>query len=156
MLGKSPGSTCKKNPHVIALAKEIKSNSSFFNNDANTTLLNDMNATLIYFDSSDMLEGKEIAETSWAPTNTQISHSLTKKGVPSFKILEFMSELKESSVWCLTFLFSFAELMPYRNEKKKGEELLRHEVTSPDTFEKRERYSMTGSKQTAILVYVRV
>ena len=29
------------------------------------------------------------------------------------------------------------ELMPYRYEKKKGEELLRHEVTSPDTLEKR-------------------
>ena len=27
--------------------------------------------------------------------------------------------------------------------------MLRHEVTSPDTLEKRERYSMTGSKQTA-------
>ena len=28
--------------------------------------------------------------------------------------------------------------------------LLRHGVTSPDTLEKRKRYSMTGSKQTAI------
>ena len=45
-----------------------------------------------------MLEGKEIAEISWVPTNTQIVHSLTKKGVPSFKILGFMSEPKESSV----------------------------------------------------------
>ena len=53
LLGKSPGSTCKKNPHVIALAKEIKSNSSVFNKDANTTLLNDMNATRLHFDSSD-------------------------------------------------------------------------------------------------------
>ena len=84
-LKKSPGSTCKKNPHVIALAKEIKSNSSFFNKDANTTLLNDINATRLHFDSSDseedlnskkkereMLEGKEIAEISWVPTNTQL------------------------------------------------------------------------------------
>ena len=56
LLGKSPGSTCKKNPHVIASAKEIKSNSSFFNKDANTTLLNDMNATRLHFDSSDSEE----------------------------------------------------------------------------------------------------
>ena len=110
-LGKSPGLTCKKNPHVIASAKEIKSNSSFFNKDANKTLLNNMNATQLHFDSSDseedlnskrkkgeMLEGKEIAEISWVPTNTQIAHPLTKKGVPSFKILGFLSELKESSV----------------------------------------------------------
>ena len=34
--------------------------------------------------------------------------------------------------------------------------LLRHEVTSPDTLKKRKRYSMTGSKQTATLVYVKV
>ena len=70
-----------------------------------------MNATRLHFDSSDseedlkskrkkreMLEGKEIAEISWVPTNTQIAHSLTKKGVPSSKILGFMSEPKESSV----------------------------------------------------------
>ena len=37
LLGKSPGPTCKKNPHVIVSATEIKSNSSFFNKDANTT-----------------------------------------------------------------------------------------------------------------------
>ena len=30
LLGKSPGSTCKKNPHVIVSVTEIKSNSSFF------------------------------------------------------------------------------------------------------------------------------
>ena len=56
LLGKSPGSTCKKNPHVIVSAIEIKSNSSFFNKDANTTLLNDMNATWLHFDSSDSEE----------------------------------------------------------------------------------------------------
>ena len=38
----------------------------------------------------EMHEGKESAEISWVPTNTQ--------GVPSFKILGFMSKLKESSV----------------------------------------------------------
>ena len=52
LLEKSPGSTCKKNPHVIVLATEIKSNSSFFNKDANTTQLNDMNATWLHYDSS--------------------------------------------------------------------------------------------------------
>lgn len=41
----------------------------------------------------EMLERKEIAEISWVPTNTQIADSLTKKGVPSFKILGFISEL---------------------------------------------------------------
>ena len=56
LLGKSPGSTSKKNPHVIVSATEIKSNSSFFNKDANTTSLNDMNATRLHFDSSDSEE----------------------------------------------------------------------------------------------------
>ena len=46
----------------------------------------------------EMLERKEIAEISWVPTNRQITHSLTKKGAPSFKILGFISEPKESSV----------------------------------------------------------
>ena len=53
LLGKSPGSTCKKNLHVIVPATEIKSNSSFFNKNANTTLPSDMNATRLHFDSSD-------------------------------------------------------------------------------------------------------
>ena len=56
LLGKIPGSTCKKNPHVIVSATEIKSNSSFFNKDANTTFLNDMNATRLHFYSSDSEE----------------------------------------------------------------------------------------------------
>ena len=46
--------------------------------------------------------------------------------------------------------------MPYRNEKKKGEELLRRASYLPDTLKMRESYSRIGSKQTAILVYVRV
>ena len=37
--------------------------------------------------------------------------------------------------------------MPYRNEKKKGEELLSMQIISPDALEKRRHYSMTGSKQ---------
>ena len=44
--------------------------------------------------------------------------------------------------------------MPYRNKKKKGEELLSMQIISPNTLKKRRLYSMTGSKQTAILVYV--
>ena len=56
LLGKCPGLTCKKNPHVIVSATEIKSNSSFLNKDANTTLLNDMNATRLHFDSIDSEE----------------------------------------------------------------------------------------------------
>ena len=56
LLGKSPGSTCKKDPHVIVSATEVKSNSSFFNKNANTTLINDMNATQLNFDSNDSEE----------------------------------------------------------------------------------------------------
>ena len=41
---------------------------------------------------------EEIAEISWIPTDKQIADSLTKKWVPSFKILQFISEPKESSV----------------------------------------------------------
>ena len=67
LLGKSPGPTCKKNPHVIVSATEIKSNSSFFNKDANTTLLNDRNVTQLRFDSSDCeedLDNKKITLAS--------------------------------------------------------------------------------------------
>ena len=46
----------------------------------------------------EMIERKEIAETYWIPTDVQIADFLTKKGVPSFKILGFISEPKESSV----------------------------------------------------------
>lgn len=46
----------------------------------------------------EMLDRKEIAEFSWIPTDEQVADSLTKKGVPSFKILGFISEPKESSV----------------------------------------------------------
>ena len=39
-----------------------------------------------------MIERKKIAEMFWIPTDIQIVDSLTKKGVPSFKILGFISE----------------------------------------------------------------
>ena len=45
-----------------------------------------------------IIKRKEIAEISWVPTDVKIVDSLTKKGVPSFKILGFISEPKESSV----------------------------------------------------------
>ena len=75
----------------------------------------------------EMHEGKEIAEISWVPTNTKIADSMTKKGVPSFKILGSCLSWKNSLFNNATLsYFLFAELMPYRNEKKKGEELLSH------------------------------
>ena len=46
----------------------------------------------------EMITRKEIAEISWLTTDIQIADSLTKKEVPSFKILGFISEPKESSV----------------------------------------------------------
>ena len=46
----------------------------------------------------EMLNRKEIAEVSWIPTDKQIADSLTKKGVPSYKILGFVAEPKESPV----------------------------------------------------------
>ena len=46
----------------------------------------------------EMVDRGEIAEISWIPTDKQIADSLTKKGVTSFKILQFISEPKESSV----------------------------------------------------------
>ena len=45
-----------------------------------------------------MIMRKEIAEISWIPTDVQSADSLTKKGLPSFKILGFISEPKESSI----------------------------------------------------------
>ena len=46
----------------------------------------------------EMVDRKEIVEITWIPTDEQVADSLTKKGVPSFKILGFISEPKESSV----------------------------------------------------------
>ena len=40
----------------------------------------------------EMIKKKEIAEISWSPNDVQIVDSLTKKGVPSFEILGFISE----------------------------------------------------------------
>ena len=46
----------------------------------------------------EMIDKGEIAEITWIPTDRQITDALTKKGVTSFKILEFTSELKRSSI----------------------------------------------------------
>ena len=65
----------------------------------------------------EMHEGKEIAEISWVPTNTKIADS-TKKGVPSFKILGFMSEPIESSVVTLSY-FLLQNLCPTEIKRKR-------------------------------------
>ena len=44
--------------------------------------------------------------------------------------------------------------MPYRNEKKKGEELLSHASDLPSYSLEKSCFARTGSKQIAILVYV--
>ena len=46
----------------------------------------------------EMLDRKEITDISWVPADVQVADALTKKGVPSFKILGFISEPKESFV----------------------------------------------------------
>ena len=46
----------------------------------------------------EMLNKKELENIVWIPTDVQIADSLTKKGVPSFKILGYISKPKESSV----------------------------------------------------------
>ena len=78
LLGKSPGPTYQKNPHVIVSATEIKSNSSFFNRDANTTLLNDMNTTQFHFDSSDSEEDLNSKKTPKKPMPLEKSISRAK------------------------------------------------------------------------------
>ena len=64
----------------------------------------------------DMLEGKEIAEISWLPTNIQIAHSLTKKGMPSFKILSRKSPLL--NVVTLSY-FLLQNLYPTEMKRKR-------------------------------------
>ena len=46
----------------------------------------------------EMIDRGEIAAITWIPTDRQIADALTKKRVPSFKILEFTFELKGSSI----------------------------------------------------------
>ena len=45
-----------------------------------------------------MIDIGAIVKIAWIPTDRQIADALTKKGVPSFKILGFTSELKGSSI----------------------------------------------------------
>ena len=46
----------------------------------------------------EMIDRGEMAEIAWIPTDRQIADAVTKKGIPSFKILGFTSELKGLSV----------------------------------------------------------
>ena len=46
----------------------------------------------------EMLNKKELSSISWIPTEVQVADALTKKGVPSFKILGYVSEPKVLSV----------------------------------------------------------
>ena len=73
-------------------------NSSLYDSAHSSTQILDKRLRIEMAVLREMLERKEITEISWVPTDTQIADSLTKKGMPSFKILGFMSELKESSV----------------------------------------------------------
>ena len=52
----------------------------------------------------EMIQRKETAEISWILTDSQIADSFTKKGVLSFKILDFILESKESSIWWIHIL----------------------------------------------------
>ena len=54
----------------------------------------------------------------------------------------------------LHFPIFFYRTYALQKWKDKGEELLSMQIISPDTLKKRRHYLMTGSKQTAILVYV--
>ena len=46
----------------------------------------------------ELVDKDEITEISWIPTERQIADALTKKGVPSFKILGYTSEIRESPI----------------------------------------------------------
>ena len=87
---------------VIVSATEIKSNSSFFNKDANTTLLNNMNATQLHFDSSDSEEGlnskrKKRKEKTYASRKIYLK-SKTERQVYSIPLHVVCSEFFFSSI----------------------------------------------------------
>ena len=46
----------------------------------------------------EIMKRKKITEIFWISTDVQVADTLTKKGVPSFKILGFISEPKEPFV----------------------------------------------------------
>ena len=102
LVGKSPGSTCKKNPHIIVSATEIKSNSSFFYKDANTTLLNNMNATWLHFDSSDSEEDlnskKKKTEKKRKKKNPNKSYNVTMNRGFAWRWLFWEKCLKEKKL----------------------------------------------------------
>ena len=87
--------------------KEASDNIKIFCKTNNSCLYDSLHSSILILDERlrieiaimrEMVKKKEIAEISWIPTDVQIADSLTKKVVPSFKILGFISEPKESSV----------------------------------------------------------
>ena len=73
-------------------------NSSLFDSVHSTTQILDKRLRIEMAILREMLNKKELEEIVWVPKDNQIADSLTKKGVPSFKILGYISEPKESSV----------------------------------------------------------
>ena len=84
-------------------------NSCLYNTVYSTTQILDKRLRIEMAILREMVDREEIAEISWIPTYKLIKDGLTKKGVPSFKILQFTSEPKESSnfqVYSLKISFS--------------------------------------------------
>ena len=73
-------------------------NSSLFDAAHSTTQIQDKRLRIEMSILREMLNKSELKSMKWIPTDIQIADSLTKKGVPSFKILGYVSEPKESLV----------------------------------------------------------
>ena len=73
-------------------------NSSLFDAAHSTTQIQDKRLRIEMSILREMLNKGELKSMKWIPTDLQIADSLTKKGVPSFKILGYVSEPKESLV----------------------------------------------------------
>ena len=73
-------------------------NSSLFDATHSTTQIQDKRLRIEMSILREMLNKGELKSMRWIPTDLQIADSLTKKGVPSFKILGYISEPKESLV----------------------------------------------------------
>ena len=73
-------------------------NSSLFDAAHSTTQIQDKRLRIEMSILREMLNKSELKSMRWIPTDLQIADSLTKKGVPSFKILGYVSEPKESLV----------------------------------------------------------
>ena len=73
-------------------------NSSLFDAVHSTTQILDKRLRIEISILREMLNKSELKSIRWISTDSQIADSLTKKGVPSFKILGYVSEPKESLV----------------------------------------------------------